>query len=236
LSNLPPFNFPFLFSHRFTGEIGDVVVGRITEVAQKRWKVDINSRQDGVLLLSSVNLPGGVQRRRTESDELQMRSFFAEGDLLSAEIQSTFADGAASIHTRSLKYGKLRNGCLITVPPALVLRCKSHFTTLSNGIEVILGLNGYIWVSKRSAKPAETNDFEAMYTNKNEDIPLQTREAIARVCNCIRALAAHHVYINDTIIVYAVELAQVYAAKDLIKPELMAEIAMEAKARLEASK
>lgn len=44
---------------RYMGEIGDVVVGRITEVQQKRWKVDTNSRLDSVLLLSSVNLPGG---------------------------------------------------------------------------------------------------------------------------------------------------------------------------------
>jgi exosome complex RNA-binding protein Rrp4 len=45
--------------NRYNGEIGDVVVGRITEVQQKRWKVDTNSRLDSVLLLSSVNLPGG---------------------------------------------------------------------------------------------------------------------------------------------------------------------------------
>jgi exosome complex RNA-binding protein Rrp4 len=29
-----------------SGEIGDVVVGRVTEVQQKRWKVDINCRLD----------------------------------------------------------------------------------------------------------------------------------------------------------------------------------------------
>lgn len=44
---------------RYNGEVGDVVVGRITDVQQKRWKVDTNSRLDSVLLLSSVNLPGG---------------------------------------------------------------------------------------------------------------------------------------------------------------------------------
>lgn len=44
---------------RYNGEIGDVVVGRITEVQQKRWKVETNSRLDSILLLSSVNLPGG---------------------------------------------------------------------------------------------------------------------------------------------------------------------------------
>lgn len=46
---------------RFIGEIGDVVIGRITEVGIKRWRVDLNSRQDGVLLLNSIQLPGGVQ-------------------------------------------------------------------------------------------------------------------------------------------------------------------------------
>lgn len=45
--------------NRYNGEIGDVVIGRITEVQQKRWKVETNSRLDSVLLLSSVNLPGG---------------------------------------------------------------------------------------------------------------------------------------------------------------------------------
>lgn len=44
---------------RYNGEVGDVVVGRITELQQKRWKVDTCSRLDSVLLLYSVNLPGG---------------------------------------------------------------------------------------------------------------------------------------------------------------------------------
>lgn len=44
---------------RYNGEVGDVVIGRITEVQQKRWKVDTNSRLDSLLMLSSVNLPGG---------------------------------------------------------------------------------------------------------------------------------------------------------------------------------
>lgn len=44
---------------RYVGEIGDVVVARITEVQQKRWKVNTNSRLDSILLLAAVNLPGG---------------------------------------------------------------------------------------------------------------------------------------------------------------------------------
>eukprot|EP00741_Cyanophora_paradoxa_P002970 tig00000655_g2883.t1 len=59
---------------RYTGEIGDVVVGRIAEVGQKRWKVDVNSRQDAVLQLSSINLPGGVQVRNTSSRDFPIRN------------------------------------------------------------------------------------------------------------------------------------------------------------------
>lgn len=50
---------------RYSGEVGDVIVGRITEVQQKRWKVDTYSRLESVLLLSSVNLPGGELVRIT---------------------------------------------------------------------------------------------------------------------------------------------------------------------------
>ena len=60
---------------KFQAEIGDVLVGRVTEVQQRRWKVEVNARLDAVLLLSSVNLPGGELRRRSAEDELAMRSY-----------------------------------------------------------------------------------------------------------------------------------------------------------------
>ena len=37
-----------------------------------------------------------------------MRGFFEEGDLLVAEVQAFFSDGAMSLHTRSLRYGKVQ--------------------------------------------------------------------------------------------------------------------------------
>ena len=81
---------------KYQGEIGDVIVGRITEVQQKRWKVEINARLDAVLQLSSVNLPGGELRRRSAEDELTMRKYLQEGDLISAEVQNLFSDGAVT--------------------------------------------------------------------------------------------------------------------------------------------
>ena len=100
---------------RYTPEIGDLVVGRIIEVQSKRWRVDIGAPLLAVLPLSAINLPGGILRKRTETDELQIRTFFSEGDLLVCEVQSLFMDGSAGLHTRSLKYGKLRNGVFVSV-------------------------------------------------------------------------------------------------------------------------
>ncbi|CAJ0941421.1 unnamed protein product [Ranitomeya imitator] len=129
---------------RYNGEVGDIVVGRITECgsvcsvplavtlrcSSGRWKVDTLSRLDSVLLLSSVNLPGG---------EL-------------AEVQAVYSDGALSLHTRSLKYGKVR------MSPVFVSRtgCPGASVTIADkeaqdslpqilpcGASIILGNNGY---------------------------------------------------------------------------------------------
>ena len=43
--------------------LGLVLAAQVAQVQPRRWKVDANSRQDAVLMLSSVNLPGGVQVR-----------------------------------------------------------------------------------------------------------------------------------------------------------------------------
>lgn len=100
---------------RYIPEIGDLVVGRIVEVQGRRWKVDVAAPLLAQLPLSAINLPGGILRRRTSADELQIRTFFSEGDLVVAEVQSVHQDGSASLHTRSLKYGKLRNGIFLAV-------------------------------------------------------------------------------------------------------------------------
>ena len=44
-----------------------------------------------------------------EQDALEMRSFFADGELISAEVQSLRNDGGVQLQTRNLKYGKLVN-------------------------------------------------------------------------------------------------------------------------------
>ncbi|KAJ3260115.1 exosome non-catalytic core subunit rrp4 [Boothiomyces macroporosus] len=221
---------------RFNGEIGDVVVGRIAELGNKRWRVDIQGRQEATLLLSSINLPGGVQRRKNEADEMEMRSFFAEGDMLSAEVQAFFGDGGCSLHTRSFKYGKLRNGCLVVAPSALIKRSKSHFISLSCGVDVVLGLNGYIWVQKHVfISPEMQNQPEGLYINENDEISMEEREAISRVCNIITALVNHKQMIYETIIVFMYENSLEYQPVELLSADLQKSLIDSAISQLEAA-
>ncbi|RSH81538.1 exosome non-catalytic core subunit rrp4 [Saitozyma podzolica] len=198
---------------RYIPEVGDLVIGRIVEVGSSRWRVDANARQDAVLMLSSVNLPGGVQRRKIESDALKMREFLAEGDLLVAEVQAFFGDGAISLHTRSLRYGKLRNGLLLSLPPRLIRRLKSHFHHIPppcgpSGVDVILGLNGLVWVAAGTGEDrregGEGFDAEGVYSDKNDvRNPPSSRTAISLVSNLINLFAAHNVPLSDTLLLDA---------------------------------
>ncbi|KAL3470806.1 IEC3 subunit of the Ino80 complex, chromatin re-modelling-domain-containing protein [Aspergillus californicus] len=169
---------------RYTPEIGDLVIGRIVEVQSKRWKVDVAAPLLAQLPLSAINLPGGILRRRTSADELQIRTFFSEGDLLVAEVQTVHSDGAASLHTRSLKYGKLRNGVFLAVSgtsesgasnssvkggassgsAAGVVRSRRQVFSVptSNGggdVDIVLGVNGYIWISKHTEGTAAASSI-----------------------------------------------------------------------------
>jgi exosome complex component RRP4 len=220
---------------RYTPEIGDLVVGRIVEVQSRRWKVDVAAPLLANLLLSSINLPGGILRKRTTVDELQIRGFFAEGDLLVAEVQSLFQDGSASLHTRSLKYGKLRNGYFMAVAGvgggAGVVRAKRQIFSLppaapgAGEVDVILGVNGYIWISaaQKKAEGGASIDLAgsssdvvglnrleelasaAMYSSQNDEISAPTRRGISRVAGCIRALIAGKVKVEEDTVRRALE-------------------------------
>ncbi|XP_067215393.1 uncharacterized protein Naam [Linepithema humile] len=203
---------------RYNGEIGDLIVGRITEVQQKRWKVDINSKLDAVLLLSSVNLPGGELRRRSAEDEQTMRRYLQEGDLICAEVQSIFADGSLSLHTRVLKYGKLSQGIMLKVPPMLIQRKKTHYHNLDNGVTLILGNNGYVWIG---ANIQNVDKSEGGFTEDLSKIPVENRNVCARLRNCISILAQCNMLLSDTSVTYAYEESAKYEVHELLQPEPM---------------
>ena len=71
---------------RYACKTGDIVIGRVTEIVNKKWKIDINSSDSASLHLNAVKITE-VQRRKTEEDEKQMRNYLREGDLICAEVQ-----------------------------------------------------------------------------------------------------------------------------------------------------
>lgn len=177
---------------RYDAQVGDVVVGRVVDIVGKRWKLDVNARSHAFLLLSAVTLPGGVQRRRTYEDELNMRSFFSEGDLISAEVQELWNDGGIALHTRSLRYGNLEQGQFVSVQCALVKRAKKHFHALPCGVEVILGNNGYIFISEHTRR--DESEERSKQTCDHPSIDMRRR--IARVRNSIVALDMEFISIS----------------------------------------
>lgn len=134
------------FSFKYTPEVGDVVIGRVTQIVNKKWKIFTNSKYETTLSLSAVNLQALVQRRKLESDEIDMVKFFDLNDLIVCEVQKVSKSGNAALHTRNEKYRKLKNGLLLKIILFLLLPLKNRFWN-KDGIEVIIGCNGFIWIS-----------------------------------------------------------------------------------------
>ncbi|WUR04083.1 exosome complex component RRP4 [Vairimorpha necatrix] len=132
--------------YRYTPEIGDVVIGRVTSIYNKKWKIEMNCISETTLNLSSINLPGVTQRRKLECDEIMMREFFNIDDLLVAEIQKVNKSGSVSLHTRNEKYRKLEKGVLIKMAASNVPIVKTRFLNFSD-VEIIIGCNAYIWIA-----------------------------------------------------------------------------------------
>lgn len=203
----------------YQAEIGDHIIGQIVEVTStKKWKLNINGNNLGNLQLSSINLPGGLLRRKNEQDELNMKQLLKVGDLINCEVQGVHANGNdINLHTRSLKYGKLRNGVLVKVKMGLIQRKKTHTHFFNNNsIKIILGCNGFIWVSHdrvaisnaNGAKDAQSiksditrieqdTSFE-IYSDVNDpEIDLNKRILISKYAIIIKILAFNNLIINE---------------------------------------
>ncbi|XP_024532408.1 exosome complex component RRP4 homolog [Selaginella moellendorffii] len=167
--------------HCRAGEQARVCQAASFQLAQKRWKVDVNSKQDAHLMLSAVNLPGGIQ----------------------AEVQSASQD-SIHLHTRSLKYGKLQMGQLVKVEPYLIKRLSQHFHSFGQyQVEVIFGCNGYVWISSVAQREQQQQQLEE--DGAAIPIPLATRERICRVGNAVRALASQGLVVSPDSVVAAYE-------------------------------
>ncbi|KAM7533909.1 hypothetical protein Aperf_G00000113233 [Anoplocephala perfoliata] len=224
---------------RYSGNVGDTVVGRIVEVEQKRWKVDVNSYRLANLSLANVKLPTGELRRKSEDDERAMRSFMREGDLIVAEVREIYRDGSLQLHMPGMRTGRLGEGLVLRLPPSLIRRQKIHrhqllvpggcgtnamldeFQAVSRqnvNIGLILGCNGLVWVG-----PARGMDLGAHLGSMiatTEPVPWKSSEmmgervAVARVRNAVLALAACGHAVWETAVLAACEASFVEEAQE----------------------
>lgn len=108
------------------------------------------------------------------------------------------------------------------VSPTLIKRSKTRFHNLPIGASVILGNNGYIWVSP--IVNLEETSVGRFVQNLDEIISKPERETIARLRNCIQALAQCKMMLYDTSILYAYEESLKYDVKELLIPEAIVDV------------
>ena len=212
---------------RYSGDVGDVVIGRVGEVENKQWRVVLAPRHLAPLQLGAINLPGGALRKRTAADNLQMRNYLAENDLVSAEVSAFYQHGGLNIHTRSMRYGKLQNGSLVKVPPSLIKRLNQHFVRLPCGIDAIFAVNGRIWLTAPDGEGSveESRMTEQMELDKRahaeREINAKSRLAISRVRNSILLIASKRRLISPQIVteVYNRSIALEIAPKAMLGPD-----------------
>lgn len=115
-------------------------------------------------------------------------------------------------------FPQLSQGTLVTVPPSLVKQCKNHFHNLLCGASLILGNNGYIWISTKVSDDHQQPQMRFQTPHlplnklpiKEEAIKIGERETIARLRNCVLALAQHRVLLFDTTVQYTYEASLKY--------------------------
>ncbi len=102
------------------------------------------------------------------------------------------------------------------VPSALIKRVKSHFITIK-GVDLVLGLNGYIHVGRIlislagkhvELNPDLLNEPAGLYSNQNEDISNDERLRISRIANIITILAKERRVIEEELIVACYEASE----------------------------
>ncbi|KAF4687096.1 Exosome complex component RRP4 [Perkinsus olseni] len=252
---------------RYTGEVGDVIVGRVAEVGGDRWMLDYGGGGSlASLPIGGVNLPQGEQRRRTDTDRMNMRAIFRENfggqDRLFAKLLSMFGAFAASpmlfavtvgwsfplyvglymiqkvvsdtgdviLHTRSAKYGKLYNGQMVRGRKAeqqLLNQSKACFS-----LQLVLGLNGWIWVGMRPKQSGHIQSINFTQTEKGfQEVDQASRQAISLLCACIEALGSSfsEVTVDSMLAVVDAARRRGLEGKDFLIPEVALECANEAR-------
>lgn len=237
----------------YSPQTGDPIIGRIVSISSSKWNVSMSLNSNTLpasLPLTGINLPDGMQRMRTSADALSMREVLKEGDVISAEVRMVQGQGVGGggnivLHARSVRCGKLENGCFVMVPSWLIARMKKHFVVLGNEgeegfdgvrVEVLLGCNGGIWIQRAMMELEDMAESGSVILEKvqkirsdhaNRNTTLEERTVIARVRNAIEALKMVYCRItpeNILMVMKATVECGCSSVMDMLRPEVVLQI------------
>lgn len=127
---------------------------------------------------------------------------------------------------------QLGNGQLVRVAPYLIKRLKQHFHQLKDlGVDLILGCNGFIWVSA-AASPSSSSSAAA--GNKDnlpvaaaDGVQFEVRERICRLANSVRVLGALGLLVSPDSIMqtYDASLLWEVPVKDMLSADFHVKLA-----------
>jgi exosome complex component RRP4 len=183
-------------------DVGDIVIGRISQLQQQRWKVQIGCSVLAILRLTAIYLPDDQLRRRTTADERNMRQYFDVGDLVCAEVQEVPSSGSISLHTRQQHPRRLDSGVIVEVPARLIKRVPMHICELNlegASFQIIWGVNGSVWIA-----PVEEGGVGAIPRIRNCIVLLATYEqqistdALCAVFDSVRDVPTNQIVTLET--------------------------------------
>ncbi|AFZ78966.1 hypothetical protein BEWA_018090 [Theileria equi strain WA] len=177
---------------RYMAQVGDIIVGTVDEISGNKWLLEVGSPERAQLSIFQVNSEDLANRRKVDEDVYEMSNSFAVNDVLACEVQRISPTGTIMLQTRTSRHGRLGNGTLVIVRPNLITRESKHIYDLDCGIRIILGCNGYIWLTS-------CNDGS---------IDTPCRENIRTLRSIILGLSSRHIKISIGILIQLLSLSE----------------------------
>lgn len=177
---------------RYAAQVGDIIVGTVDEIAGNKWLLEVGSSERAQLSIFQVNSEDLANRRKLDEDVYEMSNSFAVNDVLACEVQRISPTGTIMLQIRTNKHGRLANGTLVVIRSNLITRDNKHIYDLESGVRIILGCNGFIWLTSCSDGPVDA----------------LCRENICILRSIILFLASKHIKISANVLVHLLSLCK----------------------------
>jgi exosome complex RNA-binding protein Rrp4 len=121
-----------------------------------------------------------------------------------------------------MRYGKLDTGQFVTAQSSLVKRARRHFHTLDCGVHIILGNNGYVFLSILAPGSTGVTEGPDATALQRAEPDAKQRQTIARVRNAIVALDQEFIAISpETIMsVFTASEEELVRVPDMLRPDV----------------